>query len=104
MKTLLTWAGKSEFRYSGSVKDGTTIVFGQGYSVKVSSSQYAAMLNLFSGRTVNIGTSRTDIPRGSVGEWLQSNVSKTAIASYVGPILIAEGYAQKADEPDIRFY
>jgi hypothetical protein len=52
---------------------------------------------------VDIGTSRTDPPRGSVGEWLQLNVSKRAIASYVGPILIAEGYAEKAGRPKIGF-
>jgi len=40
-------------------------------------------------------TSRTDPPRGSLGEWLMSNITKTAIASYVGAILTHEGYAEK---------
>ena len=50
-----------------------------------------------------IGTSRTDPPRNSVGEWLQLNVTRTALASYVGPILITEGYAEKAGGSKIRF-
>ena len=41
---------------------------------------------------------------GSVGEWLQNNVTKTAIASYVGAILIHEGYAVKGKGAEIEFY
>jgi hypothetical protein len=85
---------------------GTRIVYGSGFSVTISADQYAALLNHFRGRIVNIGTSRTDRPPGSVGEWLQDNVTKVAVASYVGPILIEEGYAEKVrdGEPEIRFF
>ena len=104
MQTLRTWAGKSSFKYTGSVNNGTTITYGSGFSFNVSAAQYAELLNYFRGRTVNIGTSRTNRPRGSVGEWLQSNVTKTAIASYLGPILIFERYAEKVSGPYIRFF
>jgi hypothetical protein len=33
-----------------------------------------------------------------MGDWLQQNVSRTAIASYVGAILIDEGYATKGEK------
>lgn len=102
-ENLETWAGKSSFSYTGSVKSGTIITYGSGFSLSVSADQYTKLLNYFEGRTINIGTSRTNPPRGSVGEWLQANVTKTAIASYVGPILISEGYAEKAGGPYIRF-
>jgi len=102
--TLKTWAGRSEFKYEGTMAQGTTITFGNGNRAKITADQYNDLLNHFRGRTVDIGTSRTDPPRDSVGKWLQENVTKTATASYVGPILIHEGHAVKADTGSkIRF-
>jgi hypothetical protein len=103
MRTLPTWAKRSKFSYSGSITEGTTIIYGKGFSLTVSSSQYSELLKHFRGRTADIGTSRTNRPPGSVGEWLQSHVTKTAIASYIGSILIAEGYAEKTGGQRIRF-
>ena len=56
--------------------------------------QYAALLKHFKGRTVLMGTPR-EPPSGSVGSWLQQNVENRALASYVGAILVYEGYAQR---------
>ena len=103
MKELQTWAGRSAFRYTGSVRDGTTIHFGEGRKVMISTEQYRAMLELFSGSKVNIGTSRDKAPRGSLGDWLFENVDSRAIASYVGAILVEEGYAVKS-APSIIFF
>ena len=103
MKTLDTWAKRSEFSYTGSIKKGTTIYFGKNSSITINPDKYSKLFKHFQGRTVNIGTSRTDPPRGSVGDWFKSNVTKTAIASYVGPILITEGYAEKIRGPEIKF-
>ena len=99
MIKLKTWAGRSDFKYTGSVKDGTEIYYGKEYKykAKVSSADYFALTRKFSGSTVDIGTSRDIPPSGSIGEWLQINVTNTAIASYVGPILISEGYAEKTE-------
>ena len=37
-----TWAGGSDFNYTGSVELGTTISFGKkGYSLKISSDEYS---------------------------------------------------------------
>ena len=82
MKELKTWAGKSNFSYTGSLIEGTSITYGQGITQYVSVIQYSQLLNHFRGRTVNIGTSRTDPPSVSVGKWLNENVTKVAIASY----------------------
>ncbi|MDP2859343.1 MAG: hypothetical protein Q8P50_15405 [Bacillota bacterium] len=103
MHTLDTWAGRSSFSYTGSVRTGTKLTYGAGWTTNVTADQYAALLTYFRGRTVNIGTSRTDPPKDSVGEWLIENVTKTGIASYIGPILIAEGYAAKGERAEIRF-
>jgi hypothetical protein len=102
MLKLATWAGRSSFEYSGSVKAGTTIKYGKGSTIEVSAADYSRLLTVFSGSMVEIGTSRTSPPAGSLGRWLQNNVTKTAIASYVGPILINEGYADKTRASQIR--
>ena len=101
MKKLNTWAGRSDFKYEGSIPKGTTIYFGTVNSVEVSAIKYQELINHFRGLSVNIGTSRTDAPIGSVGAWLQENVTKTAIASYVGAILIEEGFAEKSGKNSI---
>jgi len=103
MKTFKTWAGRSTFSYVGSVKRGTRIIYGKGFCSSISASQYTELLHHFRGRRVDIGTSRTDPPRSSVGEWLQLNVIRTALASYVGPILITEGYADRVGRSEIKF-
>jgi len=100
MKILPTWSGESKFEYDGSVETGTTIHYGKGFKYKttVLDSHYSALLQHFKGQNPNIGTSRDRAPAGSVGAWLQKNVTPTAIASYVGAILIHEGYATKGYE------
>jgi len=105
LQTEPTWGGRTRFRYAGSVKEGTTIIYGKKHnSITVSSQDYERLLSHFRGRVVDIGTSRDKPPAGSVGEWLQKNVTKTAIASYVGAILIVEGYAKRVNSSLIHFF
>ena len=103
MKTLPTWSQRSTFSYAGSVVAGTTISYGSGYLVFVTTGQYSSLLDQFRGMTVDVWASRTGPPARSVGEWLQANVTKTAIASYVCPILIDEGFAEKVGRSQIAF-
>ena len=56
--------------------------------------QYQRLLQDFEGKSVRCGTLRTEQPPGSLGEWLMGNVTRTAITSYVGRILVCEGYAK----------
>ncbi len=94
-KTLSTWDCHSRFCYAGSVKEGTLILYGAGFSKEVSASVYRRMLAHFAGRTVCCETSR-DVPQpNSLGMWLAENVSNATIASFVGAILVSEGYAKK---------
>ena len=95
-KILPTWAGRSRFEYSGSVAAGTEILYGmKPYRQRITADQYRALLAHFGGATAEIGTSFDNPPARSVGEWLQANVTKTALASYVGPILLDECYAER---------
>jgi hypothetical protein len=103
VKTLPTWGQGSRFSYAGSVRTGTTISYGSGYLIFVTPEHYSSLLDHFQGMTVDAGTSRTDPPAHSVGEWLQANVTRTAIASYVCPILIEEGCAERVDKSQIAF-
>ncbi len=96
-----TWGGRSEFTYSGSVETGTEIVYGKGWRVKVSAQQYSTLRQQFNGKIVPTGTSRTVPPKGSLGEWLQINVIRSAIACYVAQILVIEGYAKRVGKHDI---
>lgn len=101
---IKTWAGKSTFTYKGCVAVGTDISFGTVPSVvKVSAQQYSNLRKNFLGKVVAVGTSFDNPPPGSIGEWLQSHVTRTAIASYVASILIREGYAIKENDKEIRF-
>jgi hypothetical protein len=104
MKQLKTWAGRSTFRYSGSVSQGTIIEYGDGFrfSIKVSEDHYRKLRAAFLSKTVPIGTSRTDPTPRSIGEWLKHNVTNTGIASYVGPILISEEYAKQVGQSEIK--
>ena len=106
MPSLNSWAGRSTFRYNGSVTDGKTIKYGQGnkYMVHVTQDQYSTLIYQLQGKTVKAGTSRTNPLIGSVGEWLQENVTQTAISSYICFILINERYAEKVGSTEIRFY
>jgi ribosomal protein S27E len=99
--TLETWGGRSSFEYSGSVETGTEIVFGKGWKANVSAQDYVALRRHFMGLIVNIGTSRTEPPKGSLGEWLRANVKYAGIACYVGPVLIIEGYAKRVGKHEI---
>ena len=95
-KELPTWTGRSTFSYSGSIKEGTRISYGnKPYNYTITTRIYQKLLKHFSGSTVPCGTSRTNPDRNSLGRWLQEYVTKTALASYVSSILIYEGYAKK---------
>jgi hypothetical protein len=104
-KVLPTWATLSKFRYSGFVSTGTDIEYGIGfrYKASVSAGEYASLLQHFAGRgEVSIGTGRVKRPTNSVGQWLKDHRgTKPVIVSYVGPILIAEGYAKRGTKSDL---
>lgn len=102
MKQIPTWAERSSFHYEGSVANGTKIKLDSNITVNVKAEQFQALLNHFRGIPVNIGTSRTQPPAGSVGEWLIENVSKGNLASYVGAI-VEEGYAARLGGAIIKF-
>ena len=102
---MKTWRGRSEFSYTGTVNAGVEIAFGNNRKIYVSAEKFGLLLEHFAGRTVELGTSRTKPQVESIGMWLQAKVTKTAIASYIGPILVREGYAQRVHDPaSIRIF
>jgi hypothetical protein len=97
-----TWGKRSTFDYVGSIKTGTEIKYGEGRVITVTAQQYAALRKHFLNQVIAVGTSRTEPAKRTLGEWLKNNVTKTAIASYVAPILVREGYAERVGAHDIR--
>lgn len=102
MKTLRTWANRSQFRYAGSVREGTAVYYGKGFGSRdtISAREYARMLSTFSGREVRIGTSGKSPRPGSLGEWFTRECGLPGMTSYIGPILTAEGYAERGSRFD----
>lgn len=92
-----TWGGQSDFDYEGDLQQGTTIIYGQGRRQVVTSQQYRLLLTEFAGQTIPVAPARTDVEAGSLEGWLNQNVTRTAIASYVAPILILEGAAIRVE-------
>ena len=84
-----TWAGGSTFQFRQDDAQGYFIRFGGSPQVVHVSREFIQRIQReFGGRMVSVGTSRTDPPSGSLGEWLQVNLTRTATASYVGALLV----------------
>ena len=96
-EVYMTWACRSNFSYEGSVVDGTRIFFGKHgqFQEYVAPEEYNQLIRTFYRRKIAIGASQDNPPKGSLGEWLQKNVTLTAIASYVASILLKEGFAER---------
>ena len=101
-----TWGGRSEFRYKGSVAEGTQISWkdrstAAGWSKPwpVTAEQYRGILSHFSGQTVKVGNYRTVQP-GSLEDWLKETYDQWGLTSYIPAILIREKYAERA--PSLR--
>ncbi len=105
-KDLKTWARGKPFRYELDQCTFNVLVHcGQGASHQytLDGQRLREALARFSGKDVQIGTHRTKPPRGSVGEWLLATCKRGGIMSYLGPVLIAEGFADHGSEPDRIF-
>ena len=94
---------RSDFEYEGSIEIGTTLYFGSENVVRISKENYKKLLDRFKGKSVIIGTPHEkDLPEDTVGGFLQKIMkTQTNYASYVGPILIHEGFAIKGKDQTI---
>ena len=99
---IQTWANQSTFEYIGCVATGTEILFGTGNSRMITSQQWQNLRTNFLGQIVEIGTSRDNPPAGSMGEWFYRNVYDQALMSYVGVILVREGFAIRETDSTLR--
>ena len=103
MVTLKTKARGVEFSYERTPEDDILIRYGRSRTTAIAGSDYDRLVQRFSGQVVTVGTSRDAPAHGSIGEWLQKNVTRTAIASYVAPILVHEGDAVWVDDHTVKF-
>lgn len=97
MKELSTLHRKVPFYYDGQVGEDTIIHYGESgqKTARISSAGWKALLEEFSGKEVRLGRSPRNPSPGSLGEWLKTVLRRPGMASYVAPILIAEGYAEE---------
>jgi hypothetical protein len=112
-KTLPTWAGRSEFKYTGSVRTGTTVWWKDksgrngwtNNAVFVNSALYAKMLSKLSGQEVGIGNDfhKNNLTPGTLAAFM-AGFDQWGLMSYVPSILEYEGYAVRGSRRDrIRF-
>ena len=87
---------RTEFEYSGDVREGVILHFSG--NPPISSEFFQAILNEFRGRTIQGGFSMTDPIPGGLGEWIKNNsnhlnpVSLTPRhGSFIAAILVDEG-------------
>jgi len=99
VKELYTLSRKEPFYYEGSVGTDTTVLFGEDgkAKVRIKARIWQALLDEFSGDVAPLGRSPRSPSPGSLGEWLLKKTRRRGLASYVGPILIHEGYAELAE-------
>jgi hypothetical protein len=97
MISLQTKTKGAQFSYERTPDGRIRLEYGKKGQITIATEDYERLIEAFRGRTVPLGTSRDNPPPGSVGEWLQENVKRTAIASYIGPILVYEGHAVWVD-------
>ena len=98
-RALATWGKRGRFSYAGDLKRGTKVTHGRGDSFVVTADQYEELLRHFGGREIAIGLSLRP-PRDSLGAWLASRLGRQGLAAYVGPLLVAEGAAERI-APDV---
>lgn len=90
MKKINTASGRSSFEYRGNKSEGIELRFGTGVTqnARVSADVIEALIREFGNRpkAVVVGTSFTDPPLGSIGDWLKEHCGQN-IACYLVPTL-----------------
>lgn len=96
MKELRTLSQGAPFQYEREAS-WIKIYYGSECKQKarISIKQFESLLEEFQGQSLPLTTTRNTTSNHSIGTWLKINVTKTAIASYIGAILIAENHATK---------
>ena len=112
-RALNAWGNKGRFTYVGGLDRGTKVLYGRaaggtgrrgrgrgedassGKSFVVPAEVYAELLAHYAGQDVPIGASRQP-PRDSLNAWLRKRLPHVEVpVAYVGPILVAEGAAER---------
>ena len=103
-KVVRTVGGGAEFRYRGSTDTVTVIRYSaEDLELRLTSADYSRIWERFRGREVKVGTSQSP-PNDSLGAFLRDEITHCGAASYVGRILLDEGYAWKPRRGWIAFF
>ena len=97
MIPLITRAREKDFSYERTLDEDILIEFGEGNEITITAQEYEHMIRAFSGKVVKLGPAHGNPKPGTVEEWVSQNITKTGIASYLGPILVHERRAEWVD-------
>ena len=103
MVRLRTRSRGIAFAYQRMLDGAIHIEFGRGNRATLKAKDYLRAIDQFRGQIAALGTSRDSPTPGSIGKWLQENVTRTALASCLGPILVHEGHAVWVDDYTLQF-
>ena len=100
-KTIIlnTWDENKnkKFMYVKTNSDSYILLYGKDFSnyIEITKLEIERIKTQFQGKSIKLSASRTP-DEGSFGHWLIDNITGgTVIASYLGPLLINEGFATK---------
>lgn len=87
--TLPTWGGRSQFVYR--CDGGVFLEYGNNRRLHVSATQITALQTALSGRLIPVFGAEP-----SLDAWVKDHIIGTRIASYLAPVLIALGLAERS--------
>ena len=103
-KVVRTFGGGADFRYRGTTDTGTVIRYSKDeLELVLTQADYLRIWERFRGREVKVGTSQSP-PQDSLGAFLIREITHVGAASYVGRLLLEDGYAWKPRRGWISFY
>ena len=102
MIRLKTRSKGKPFWYERTPDNKIRIIFGQDRKTAIPVQKYESMIRAFRGKEVELRPTRGIPKAGSVEAWVRlNNITKTAIASYLGPILVHEERAEWLDDAPV---
>ena len=69
----------------------------------VSSNTYKELMSQYKGQTLTVGSSFNNPQVGTLEYWLQSNVTKVSISTYVASILEHQKVAVRVNKKQLKF-
>lgn len=100
---LKTWGGRSNFKYKGNINTGIELIFGNNNRFFIRPEKISKLLEELKGKTIQVGSAFKDPKKDTLEYWLQNNVTKTSISTYLASVLVNEKIVQKNNDNNLLF-